>query len=83
MIVVVAAIICLIRDKGFVGRFLEWGSFAPGVVPVLAISASYILAGVVGHGAERRGMRLQRQQSVESGARLWEGRFAACASPLK
>jgi hypothetical protein len=52
VIVVVAAIIGPIWDKGFVERFPEWGSFAPGLVIVLAISASDVLAGVVGHGAQ-------------------------------
>jgi hypothetical protein len=53
VVAVVAAVIGPIRDKGFVERFPEWGSFAPGVAPVLAISASYVLAGVVGHGVMR------------------------------
>jgi hypothetical protein len=53
VLAVVAAVIGPIRDKGFVERFPEWGSFAPGVAPVLAISASYVLAGVVGHGVMR------------------------------
>jgi hypothetical protein len=53
VLAVVAAVISPIRDKSFVERFPEWGSFAPGVVPVLAISASYVLAGVMGHGVMR------------------------------
>jgi hypothetical protein len=53
VLAVVAAIIGPIRDKSFVDLFPEWGSFAPGVVPVLAISASYVLAGVMGHGVMR------------------------------
>jgi hypothetical protein len=53
VVAVVAAVMGPIRDKGFVERFPEWGSFAPGVAPVLAISASYVLAGVVGHGLMR------------------------------
>ena len=53
VVAVVAAVIGPIRDKGFVERFPEWGSFAPGVVPVLAISACYVLFGVVGHGVMR------------------------------
>ena len=53
MVAVVAAVIGPIRDKGFVEQFPEWGSFAPGVAPVLAISASYVLFGVVGHGVMR------------------------------
>jgi len=66
-VAVVAAVIGPIRDKGFVERFPEWGSFAPGVAPILAISASYVLAGVVGHGVMRlvagpaRGSQLARR----------------------
>jgi hypothetical protein len=59
-----------IRDKSFVEQFPEWGSFAPGVAPVLAISASYVLAGVVGHGV----MRLVAGPAQEShlARRPWE-----------
>jgi hypothetical protein len=53
VVAMVAAVTGPIRDKGFVARFPEWGSFAPGVAPVLAISATYVLAGVVGHGVMR------------------------------
>jgi hypothetical protein len=53
VVALVAAVMGPIRDKGFAERFPEWGSFAPGVVPILAISASYILFGVVGHGVMR------------------------------
>ena len=53
VVAVVAAVIGPIRDKSFAERFPEWGSFAPGVVPVLAISACYVLFGVVGHGVMR------------------------------
>jgi hypothetical protein len=53
VIAIVAAVMGPIRDKSFVERFPEWGSFAPGVAPVLAISASYVLFGVVGHGLMR------------------------------
>lgn len=49
-IAVVAAVIGPIRDKNFAAQYPEWGSFAPGVVPVLAIAACYVLFGVVGHG---------------------------------
>ena len=78
VLAVVAAVIGPIRDKSFVERFPEWGSFAPGVVPVLAISASYVLAGVVGHGVMRlvagpaRGSRLAR--------RPWEAAEPAAAA---
>jgi hypothetical protein len=34
-------------------QFPEWGHYAPGIAPVLAISAAYILLIVVGHGVMR------------------------------
>jgi hypothetical protein len=51
--VVVAALIGPPRDYWFMERFPEWGAYAPGVAPVLAISATYVLLGVVGHGVMR------------------------------
>jgi hypothetical protein len=79
---VVAAVMGPIRDKSFVERFPEWGSFAPGVAPVLAISASYVLFGVLGHGVMRlvagpaRGSPLAR--------RPWEAAEpAAAADPAR
>jgi hypothetical protein len=75
VVAVIAAVIGPIRDKTFVEHFPEWGSFAPGIVPVLAISATYVLAGVVGHGVMRliagpaRGSPLARRpwEAAESG----------------
>jgi hypothetical protein len=34
-------------------RFPEWGGYAPGWAPVAAISAAYVLLGVVGHAVMR------------------------------
>ena len=34
-------------------RFPEWGSYGPGIAPVLAISASYVVLVLVGHGVMR------------------------------
>jgi hypothetical protein len=50
---VVAAVIGPPRDYWFMLRFPEWGTYAPGVAPLLVISATYVLLGVVGHGAMR------------------------------
>ena len=33
--------------------FPEWGAYAPGIAPVLAISGTYVLLGIVGHGLMR------------------------------
>jgi hypothetical protein len=36
-----------------VRTFREWGTYAPGIAPVLAISGTYVLLGIVGHGLMR------------------------------
>jgi hypothetical protein len=42
-----------IRDSFYMAMFPEWGSYAPGFAPMLAISAAYVLLGVIGHGMMR------------------------------
>ena len=37
----------------FLARFPEWGAYAPGSAPVLAISATDVLLFVLGHGVMR------------------------------
>jgi hypothetical protein len=51
--VLIAAIIGPPRDYWYMARFPEWGAYAPGVAPVLAISATYVLLLVVGHAVMR------------------------------
>jgi hypothetical protein len=46
----VAAIIGPPRDYWYMSRFPEWGYYAPGFTPVLAISFTYVILIVVGHG---------------------------------
>ena len=41
------------RDYWYMARFPEWGAFGPGLAPVLADSAAYVLMVVVGHGVMR------------------------------
>jgi hypothetical protein len=53
LVVVVAAILGPVRDYQYMERFPEWGAYAPGVAPVLAISGTYIILGVLGHGVMR------------------------------
>jgi len=53
MVLVLAALLGPLRDYSYMRRFPEWGAYAPGVAPVLAISATYVLFGVVGHGLMR------------------------------
>jgi hypothetical protein len=50
---IVAAVIGPPRDYGFMTRFPEWGDYRPGIAPVLAIAATYIVMVVLGHGVMR------------------------------
>jgi hypothetical protein len=53
VVLVVLAAIGPLRDQWFMRRFPEWGSYGPGIAPVLAISASYVVLVLVGHGVMR------------------------------
>ncbi len=53
VVVVLVAIIGPPRDYWYMARFPEWGYYAPGIAPVLAISATYALMIVLGHGVMR------------------------------
>jgi uncharacterized membrane protein len=53
VVLVVLAIIGPPRDYLAMRLFPEWGSYGPGVAPVLAISASYVVLVLVGHGVMR------------------------------
>ena len=53
VVVIVAAVIGPPRDYWYMARFPEWGAYGPGVAPVLAISATYVVMVVVGHGVMR------------------------------
>ena len=53
VVVIAAAVIGPPRDYWYMQRFPEWGSYAPGVAPILAISATYVILVVVGHGVMR------------------------------
>ena len=50
---IIAAIIGPVRDSWYMRTFPEWGAYGPGIAPMLAISATYVLLGVVGHGLMR------------------------------
>jgi hypothetical protein len=41
------------RDYWYMSKFPEWGYYAPGLAPVIAISASYVTLIMVGHGVMR------------------------------
>jgi len=70
VVVVVFAVLGPMRDYHYMTTFPEWGAYAPGVAPVLAISATYVLLVVVGHGV----MRLVAGPACEDrlAHRLWE-----------
>jgi hypothetical protein len=34
-------------------QFPEWGHYRPGIVPVVAVSATYVILVLVGHGVRR------------------------------
>jgi hypothetical protein len=52
-LLVVLAFLGPVRDHWYMRRFPEWGSYGAGFAPVLAISASYVILVLVGHGAMR------------------------------
>jgi hypothetical protein len=53
VVVVVVALIGPPRDYWYMAKFPEWGSYGPGMAPVLAISATYALMIILGHSAMR------------------------------
>jgi hypothetical protein len=48
-----AALLGPFRDSAYMAMFPEWGYYAPGIAPMLAISVAYVIIGVVGHGLMR------------------------------
>ena len=48
-----AALLGPFRDAAYMATFPEWGYYAPGIAPMLAISVAYVIIGVVGHGMMR------------------------------
>src|SRR5262245_34021883 len=42
-----------VRDYQYVHQFPSWGVYAPGVGPILAISATYVILLAAGHGVMR------------------------------
>src|SRR5262245_32721322 len=67
VVVIAAAVIGPPRDYWYMARFPEWGAYGPGVAPVLAVSATYVVVVVLGHGVMRmvagpaQGSRLARR----------------------
>jgi hypothetical protein len=50
---VAVAIIGPPRDYFYMRMFPEWGSYGPGVAPFFAVSATYVIVVLVGHGVMR------------------------------
>jgi hypothetical protein len=48
-----AALLGPFRDSAYMAMFPDWGYYAPGIAPMLAISGAYVIIGVVGHGLMR------------------------------
>ena len=53
VVVFVAAVLGPVRDYRYMATFPEWGAYAPGLAPVFAISAAYVILGTLGHGVMR------------------------------
>ena len=53
VVVVLAAVLGPVRDYAYMRRFPEWGSYAPGIAPMIAVSATYVLMILLGHGVMR------------------------------
>jgi hypothetical protein len=51
--IVAAAVIGPPRDYWYMARFPEWGAYRPGIAPILAISATYVIMVALGHGVMR------------------------------
>lgn len=49
MLTVVVAVVGPVRDSLYMAWFPGWGTYAPGVTPMLAVSVTYLLLGVTGH----------------------------------
>jgi hypothetical protein len=50
VLLVAIAVLGPVRDSWYMARFPEWGSYAPGLAPMLVTSAAYVLLGILGHG---------------------------------
>jgi hypothetical protein len=69
------------RDYWYMRQFPEWGHYAPGIAPVLAISATYVSVLLIGHGV----MWLVAGPSREDrlGRRPWESHRAVDATDAR
>jgi hypothetical protein len=66
----IAAVLGPLRDYRYMQQFPEWGSYGPEVAPFVAVSATYVLMGVLGHGVMR--LIAGPARSDELARRAWE-----------
>jgi hypothetical protein len=52
-VVVLFTVLGPVRDYRYMATFPEWGAYAPGIAPVLAIAATYTVMIVLGHSVMR------------------------------
>jgi hypothetical protein len=82
LVVIVAAVIGPPRDYWYMAKFPEWGAYGPGFAPVLAISATYVLMVLLGHGVMRLVAGPARGSSLAR--RPWEtAEPSAAADPAR
>jgi len=53
LVVFVVAVLGPLRDSLYMAAFPEWGTYAPGLAPMFATSAAYVILGILGHGLMR------------------------------
>jgi len=53
VVAVIAVVLGPVRDYRYMAAFPECGTYAPGLAPVFAISAAYLILGILGHGTMR------------------------------
>lgn len=53
VVLLISAVIGPVRDYGYLAVFQKWGTYAPGLTPVLGISGAYVFLLILGHGTMR------------------------------
>jgi len=71
VVAVVAALLGPVRDYQFMRRFPGWGAYASGVAPILAVSATYLLLGAMGHLIMRVVAGRAREDRLAQRPDLW------------
>jgi len=66
---IIAAVIGPPRDYWYMSRFPEWGAYAPGATPVIAIAVTYAVMVLLGHSVMRMVAGPARESPLRD--RLW------------